>query len=441
MLLKYIVSNYKSIGNELEFSMLPVEEHIDDDFVTSIQTKMGEWKVLRRGAFFGPNASGKSNFIKSFEFASDFIVNGRKSGKSTGIDQFRAEIEGITDSKFQFMLYIEGDVYDYGFSLNKKKVTEEWLMVLSSEGFKTMFTRVTNDINETKIEVTSRLARNNSKSRNLIDALKEGMKENQKNQLFLYKLFDNGVKKAEKIVSWFEKINFIYPGTKLQGLPIKVSMDSEFSEFLSDNLRLLDTGIYKIAASTKKISFQDMIDKMEIPNEVAEEIEGLKNGILNIDGKYFIFSEDENSILFVQLKFEHHLNNSSYDFSREDESDGTKRLLDLLPILFRLNRSTETIYMIDELDRSLHTKLSKYLLNAFIKNTEGSRSQMIFTAHDVNLLTLDNLRQDEIWFIEKKSTGETIVKPFSDFDISKDQNVIKDYLNGRFGAVPVIKGE
>ena len=440
MLLKYIVSNFKSIGHDLEFSMFPDEDMQDKNIMTTINTKMGEWKVLRRGAFFGPNAAGKSNFIKSIEFARDYVVEGKKSGKSTGIDQFKADIadlDGLTT--FQFMIYINGDVYDYGFSLDKIRVQEEWLMVLTNKDFVPMFTRYTNKDNKTTIEITSKFARSDSKERNLAEVLKDSMQENQRNQLFLYKLFDNGIKKAEKIVSWFEDIKVIYPQTKLQGLPIRVKQDKNFREFLSRTLNKLDTGVFNISASAEIIGFKELIDKMEIPDDIVNEIEEMKSGIVNLNGKYFIFTEEKNKIIFVQLKFEHHLNNMVCKFNMEDESDGTQRLLDILPILFRLNNGSNTIYFIDELDRSLHTKLSKYILSAFIMNSQESYNQIVFTAHDVNLINLDILDKEEIWFVEKNMYGETLLKPLSDFDILEEQDTLKDYLNGRFGAVPVIR--
>ena len=85
-------------------------------------------------------------------------------------------------------------------------------------------------------------------------------------------------------------------------------------------------------------------------------------------------------------------------------------------------------------------EVSKHLLKLFLENSEESNCQIIYTAHDVNLIDLDSFAQDEIWFVEKKLTGETTIKPMSDFDIKRDQDVLKAYLNGRFGAVPVIKG-
>ena len=109
-----------------------------------------------------------------------------------------------------------------------------------------------------------------------------------------------------------------------------------------------------------------------------------------------------------------------------DESDGTQRLLDLLPILFLVQEDSHEVYFIDEIDRSLHTKLSQYLLDEFIKCCRNTHNQIVFTAHDVNLINLDKFRQDEIWFIEKeKRRGESRLRPLSDFDVKKGTGCFK----------------
>ena len=82
-------------------------------------------------------------------------------------------------------------------------------------------------------------------------------------------------------------------------------------------------------------------------------------------------------------------------------------------------------------------QLTKYLVNSI--GDASYNTQFLFTTHDVNLLSLKNFRQDEIWFIEKNKNGETRLKPFSDFDVTNEENILKDYLAGRFGAIPVIK--
>ncbi len=442
MLLKYNVSNFKSIGHDIEFSMFPTTAEIDDKYTKKIQTKAGTWKILKRSAFYGPNASGKSSFIESIDFARDFIVNGISSGKGTGVNQFKGGFKDLDrQSVFQFV-FLAGDdeIYEYGFSLDVKQVYEEWLMVLTTKGFESLFERQTDEEGKTEIEIKSRLARKGSKNRDLAELLKETLKEKQKNQLFLYKLYDNGVKRVEPVMEWFQSIQVIFPNTKVGLLPIRISRDIDFQKFISDNLNEMDTGVERVSAVSDELDFHVFAEKTHLPQELIRNIEEKRQGMFSIGGKYYIFGEKQGDrITLVQIKFQHRLNSKSVEFDLEDESDGTRRLLDLLPMLFAMDKKTRNIYLVDEIDRSLHTKLSKYLLNLFLKNSEEANCQIIYTAHDLNLIDLDNFAQDEIWFVEKKLSGETMIKPMSDFNIQEDQNVLKAYLNGRFGAVPVIK--
>lgn len=434
MLLRYIVSNFCAIGHPIEFSMFPAADNDDERFITRLNTRAGIWKVLKRGAFFGPNASGKSTFIKSLAFAKHYVTREQQSGKSTRIMQFKGDITELSGiSSFQFMFYIDGEVYEYGFSMNRKQICEEFLAMLTEKDFVTIFERKSDENGKTQIN----LNHIDDEDLELANVLKKSIQEQQKNQLFLYKLSENGIKKAEDILSWFKSIQIIFPDTKIQGLPMNMVEDKPFTDFMSNSLKVLDTGVYRISAVSEKIDFKDFISKMDLPENIIYNIEEIKNGIININGRYFIFSENDKDTTLVQIKFEHHLNNKEVDFNIEDESDGTKRLLDILPILF-MTKTNDMICFIDELDRSLHTKLNKYFLQQFIKN-DNSLSQLVFTAHDVNLIDLELLRQDEIWFVEKNNKGESQIRPLSDFNLKKGQDTIKDYLNGRFGAVPVIR--
>ena len=441
MLLRYIVSNFKSIGHPVEFSMFPTEESTDERFLKTITTKTGEWKVLRRGGFFGPNASGKSSFIESIDFARHYIVDGQKSGKGTGVNQFRGDFEDLEGiSSFQFMFYLEGEVYEYGFSLDRRQVHEEWLMQLTEKDIEPLFTRVTDENGKTEIEIESRFARNKSKDRMLADVLKESIQESQKNQLFLYKLYDNGIKKAEKIVQWFKNLQVIFPETTVQALPIRMKADEDLRNYIARMLDKMDTGVYEISVASDEIDFHEFAQKLDLPKEIVDDIEEIKNGIVNLAGRYFIFAENKKKkTILVQLKFNHQLNSKRVQFNIDEESDGTQRLVDLLPMLFTIGKNP-TIYFVDEIDRSLHTKLSLFLLDEFACRAQEGSNQIIFTAHDVNLINLDNFRQDEIWFIEKTQMGESTLKPFSDFEVKEGQDTLKAYLSGRFGAVPMIRG-
>jgi len=421
--------------------MFPTEENVDESYLKTIKTRAGEWKILRRGCFFGPNASGKTSFIESVSFARDFIVDGQKSGKGTGINQFRGDFDDLNGiSLFQFMFYLKGEIYEYGFTMDRRQIHEEWLMRLTKKDLKPLFTRVTDTRGRTVIDIESRFGKSDSKDRILAEVLKDSIQEKQKNQLFLYKLYDNGIKKAEKIVQWFRELQVIFPGTEARALPIRMRENEELRTYIGRALNEMDTGVFEISVASNEIDFHEFAEKLDLPREIVEDIEEIKNGIVSISGRYFIFAEDKKKrTILVQLKFAHRLNGKTVQFNIEEESDGTQRLLDLLPMLFMTGR-TPFIYFVDEIDRSLHTKLSQFLLDRFIAEAEDGWNQIIFTSHDVNLIDFRHFRQDEIWFMEKNHLGESVLRPFSDFEVKDGQNALKAYLNGRFGAVPVIKG-
>ncbi len=89
-----------------------------------------------------------------------------------------------------------------------------------------------------------------------------------------------------------------------------------------------------------------------------------------------------------------------------DEPDGTRRLLDLLPALYRL-RGGMHVYVIDEIDRSMHPMLVYKFLQYFLTVCAQTPCQIIMTTHESHLLDLDLLRRDEIWFAEKNDAGAT----------------------------------
>jgi AAA15 family ATPase/GTPase len=109
-------------------------------------------------------------------------------------------------------------------------------------------------------------------------------------------------------------------------------------------------------------------------------------------------------------------------------------------MLFALKKKDgNNIFIIDELDRSLHTKLSTNLIDEFINQSAGTNNQLIFTAHDINIMSDKYMSQEEIWFIEKNRLGETTLRPLSHFDTNGGYDTVKAYVDGRFGAVPVFR--
>ena len=130
-----------------------------------------------------------------------------------------------------------------------------------------------------------------------------------------------------------------------------------------------------------------------------------------------------------------------YALNMAEESDGTNSYFKLIGVVKKA-LDQGTLLVADEMDAHLHPLLTRHLVSLFDStefNPKGA--QLIFTSHSTNLLDLDLLRRDQIWFTEKdEQTAATDLFSLYDFSVRKDTKVEKGYLIGRFGAIPFIKG-
>ena len=136
-----------------------------------------------------------------------------------------------------------------------------------------------------------------------------------------------------------------------------------------------------------------------------------------------------------KLMFLHGADEGQYEYG--EESDGTKRLIELLDVI--LNQGEDKVFVIDELNRSLHPQMTIKFVETFLKFSEEKMTQLIVTTHESNLMDLNILRRDEIWFAEKEKNNDTSLYTLEKFKIRYDKVVAKDYLAGRYGAVPVFQ--
>ena len=154
------------------------------------------------------------------------------------------------------------------------------------------------------------------------------------------------------------------------------------------------------------------------------------------DGLFVTIYKDENNELKIQKLGLVHSKDVDDVFELQDESDGTKRLFDLIPLISKFNADYTII--IDEFDRSLHPKLTKAFFELFYKDN-NSKSQLIVTTHESTLLDLTLLRRDEIWFTEKDEDGASKLFTLNQFRERYDKKIEKAYLLGRYGAIPVLQ--
>ena len=138
-----------------------------------------------------------------------------------------------------------------------------------------------------------------------------------------------------------------------------------------------------------------------------------------------------------RVQAQHEVNNKLYDFELKEESDGTQRVFDFIPMVQKV-KSEACTFVIDEIDRSLHPTLVRALVSKIVTD-KGMKGQLIFTTHDAGLLDGKIFRNDEIWFAEKdRETQSTHLYTLDEFKPRADLDIQKGYLNGRFGAIPFL---
>ena len=439
MLLQFIVENFMCFAEETLFSMVAsteIEKHKNHLFKLTPETDL-----LRTSILYGANAHGKTKLIEAIDFAKQLIVNGVQKTKMIPVEPFHLDkILRTKPSRFEFIIVYQNIRYHYGFIINNRRVLEEWLFVTPKKREVRYFERVTSEAGKVTVEVGGSLARKNSKPRQFLEFVAQGTRPNQ---LFLTEALERNVKKIKPLYEWFENILQVVPATpRYLPLEIRANKEKPFITFLSDFLKQADTGIHDIITVEEELDYNKHFPGL--PEQIRLEIENdIRSGatiFMFSEGAFYTLCANKlGEPVLIRLKTQHVGDDGSvisFDFSKE--SAGTQRLTHLLPILIDLLFS-EKVYIIDELDRSLHPLLSKLFLEAYLKGSANQhRSQLVFTTHDTHLLDLKLLRQDEIWFLEKNEQGASHLYSLVNLKMNSDLNIQNGYLQGRFGGIPFI---
>lgn len=454
MLIGFSVSNYKSFYQRQTISFVASKIMRHKNHIIS----SGNRKILKTGLLFGANAGGKSNLIKAISFSRKIILNGLDN-----VDlvkrYFRISEDAYKEpAVFDYRLMIDDIEYSYGLviSYEKKEILSEWLAKITTSGEEKIIYNRTIDENglshvETNINMTS--AEKNRMSIYL-DDFGENISPTFRKKTILSDLALRGnstdgiFSELLKVYTWFRNIIILFPNTRfiaLNEVPTNIGRKSFFSKMI----RFFDTGIESIEGKKQEMDFDKFLS--DLPKEVAEQVKidilnGLernpKQGIkIKINGQMFILRKGEHdSIVYNKIMLNH--GNAKDLFEYSDESDGTKRLFDLLPLLSSENLSrVPSVILVDEIDRSFHSNLSKRFLKLFYQEMQASKMQLIATTHDINLLDLDLLRQDEIWFVERQFDHSSKIFSLNKFKERFDKKVDKEYLLGRYGAIPIFDEE
>lgn len=443
MLIQLTIQNFLSFRDEVTFSMVGVSS--DQQHINHLaENAAGKGRsVLPIAAIYGANAAGKSNLIKALNFVKDLVVEGTRSNKPILVSPFKLSDYSKQPSKFEFIFTYQEAQYSYGFTLNREQIFEEWLYAVppGKKNEDMYFERITSLAKETTLEYGSKLKGRSEKRQQVLEFIAEGTRPNQ---LFLTEAVDRNVQKLLPIFNWFkEELTIIPAEAEYQGLEVGILSNESFTNFLSEFLKFAGTGIDSISTEEVELDFDQHFpampksDRERLLEKLEEADDNSVAMIVNTRGKRYLLSKNEGDRLrLIQLKTQHrHEDGHLIDFTIEEESEGTQRLINLIPSLFLLQEESEKVVFLDELDRRLHPLLSRCFVKTAI-NCKARNNQLIFTTHDTNLLDLDLLRRDEIWFVEKNQQGVSNLYSLAEFKIRPDLQIEKGYLNGRFGAIP-----
>lgn len=440
MLIRLVVENLFSFGERKEFNTIP-----NSRLRTLDHHKYNEcgFDILKIASIYGANGAGKSNLIKSLELFQKLIVR-EKIPFWAKDSKFKFDTESGSDNQLFAIEFIQDNIpFYYAILLNGERIATEELYVsgLGKTLDRLIFERRTNEGLQTEIRFLEEFEKD-EKSQILKSILLEEFVKPEEPILKLLSNRDNKflieVKSAFK---WFESsLQIITPDSRPMALAHLIDIDNEFKSYAKDLMCSFNIGITDLKTEKKGLKeFFGEANDREL-DELVKEIEDSPDKILGLGrkrGEEIIIVKENNQMWVKSLKVGHRgRSDKSVLFNLNEESDGTIRLLDFIPA-FKSVISSKKVFIIDEIERSIHPLLIKELVQKFSLDSM-TQGQLIFTTHESNLLDQEIFRLDEIWFAEKNNEGSTDLYSLNDYKEHKTIDIQKGYLNGRYGSIPFL---
>ena len=412
MLIQFNFKNFKSFREETTLDLSAARMTEFSDRVVTI----GNEKILPVAAIYGANASGKSNIYSAFEYMSKYVVNSFKYGdEEENFEKYRPtpflfdSTSSDAESSFEVYFTVAGDkeekIYNYGFCVDREGITEEWLNVKAKTArkYSTVFYR---NIVENELDLS-------------------GFPKNSRNNIQV------ALEKQVLIVSL---------GAKLKISECKIIRDwfliNEFADFGD-----IFTNFYLSRRLPRRF-----VEDKEVQNRVIEYLSSFDEHIKDFKIEKIPYDE-ENKRDAYKINVLHKMidSNDMAEIPLSMESAGTLKMFSLYPELQKvLERGS--VFFIDELNARLHPLLVRNFVITFLNpEINKNHAQLIFTTHDTWQLSNQLLRRDEIWFVEKNSQQISTLYSLADFvdedgsRIRKDESYEKNYLIGKYGAIPTLK--
>lgn len=430
MIISFSVENWMSFRDRVTLSMVASREHQHGERVP----RVGEYsmRILPVTVIYGGNASGKTNLFRALSFAKRLVVDGTKPDGLIPVQPFRLDSLGVTrPTRFAFEILVDETIYEFSFAVSRKAVLEERLVRVSITSESVLYDRVGENITFNSALSSDQF-------------LKFAFKGTRDNQLFLTNSVSQKVENFRPVYDWFEdSLELVAPDSRFGGLEHALDQEDPLFSMMNKMLPQLDTGIEHLGM--ERIPF----DSSPLPESLKAKIqEDLKEGDSGLveggpDDERFVVTRNAGELVVKRMVAYHpRQDGTEVKFDLRHESDGSRRMIDLLPALLEVSApQSRSVYVFDEIDRSLHPMLMRRLLEVFVSSCSvASRAQLLFTTHNVQLMDQRLFRRDEMWVTERNEVGVSNLISFSEYkDVRYDKDIRKSYLQGRLGGVPRLR--
>lgn len=430
MLIEFRFKNYRSFRDEAVLSM---EATGLSSFKNCLIPLSSTVKLLPAIAIYGKNGGGKSNVIRAFWLAVQFIRNAQRTQhenaaipvKPFALNDYSRE----EPTEFAFEYTSGGIKYWYGFSATREKIYSEYLYHTPKGQKALVFKRTEQQFSFTE-EKTKRA---------LIGEMVA------KNQLFFSVACTMNDAPCIAAMRWFrEQVLFSRDYSDIPRQLIEYSEDKNMLKSISDYAKAADLGIQDMQF---EINSNEVQAAEFLPGNIPESIKAALVQFMHTLTESSSNGEIHLKMGEVSARTSHQGENrngqkATYSLELSDESDGTRKLMALAPAIESALR-TGGILLVDELERELHPVLLNYIVAKFqSKASNPSGAQIIFTTHNTELMNLELLRKDQLYFVDKRDKdGASELYTISEFSTRTTENVRKGYLVGKYGATPDVEIE
>ena len=430
MLIKIEIENFRSFKNRIIFHTL---QRNYKRFLEHVHTINEDVKVLKTSGMYGSNGSGKSNLFKALYYLKRMVEDRNFLRSVEAIKNFTpfkldtVYLEKPIQVELDILVGSKVFIYKINFEAKSRKIIyEELIKIDPSAGELIIFERLDNFVKFPNNPVLNAL------ESQLSTAL------DPHTSILCFELVNDP--EIEEVSDWFlNKTGFLWPTYEFDDIAYIFTQKEEYLQLANNIIKPLNVGIDKLEIKLVPINIYLGLDNKDTITQITSMLQSKTHHSFQDKMGNFCtaLKVDNDEIQIAKLVCIHYDNQGEpVPFDLDQESRGTIVILHLLPALIR-SYGEGVNYFIDDINTSLHPVLLKEILGQYLTfNLGNAKGQLIFNSHEDLLMDETIVRQDEIWLMEKKN-GISDLFPLSDFsNVRFDLNLRKNYLNGKFGAVP-----